>query len=116
MTRLRTAGLKVNAKKSLFCQHQIEYLGYLISRDGIKPVNSKIKTMLALQPPKNLKELRSVLGMVQFYRDMWEKRTHVLSPLTDLVGECGDKTSNKKRSPAEKNSTGMTCIKKLLMK
>ena len=97
MTRLRAAGLKVNAEKSLVCQHQIEYLGYLMSRDGIKPVNSKIKTILALQPPKNLKELRSVLGMVQFYRDMWEKRTHILSPLTDLVGECGDKTSNKKK-------------------
>ena len=48
MTRLRQAGLKVNAEKSLFCQHQIEYLVCLISRDGTKPVNSKIKAILAL--------------------------------------------------------------------
>ena len=53
MTRLRQAGLKVNAEKSLFCQHQIDYLVCLISRDGIKPVNSKIKATVALESPKS---------------------------------------------------------------
>ena len=52
ITMLREAGLKVNTEKSLFCQHQIEYLVYLISRDDVKPVNSKIKAILALEPPK----------------------------------------------------------------
>ena len=27
--------------------------------------------------------------MVQYYRDVWEKRSHMIAPLTDLVGECG---------------------------
>ena len=100
--RLREAGLKINAEKSLFCVRQIEYLGYLITRDGIKPVDSKVNAILNLEPPKNVKELRRVLGMVQFYRDMWEKRTHILSPLTDLLGECADKTSSKNKKRTRK--------------
>ena len=27
--------------------------------------------------------------MVQYYHDLWEKRSHLLAPLTDLVGKCG---------------------------
>ena len=34
--------------------------------------------------------------MVQFYRDLWSKRSHILAPLTDLVGECGHTKATKK--------------------
>jgi len=37
LRRLRKAGLKVNAAKSFFCTHEIEYLGYILTRGGIKP-------------------------------------------------------------------------------
>jgi hypothetical protein len=37
LTRLRDVGLKVNAAKSSFYAHQIEYLGYILTREGIKP-------------------------------------------------------------------------------
>jgi hypothetical protein len=37
LTRLRDAGLKVNAAKSSFCANEIEYLGYILTRDRIKP-------------------------------------------------------------------------------
>jgi hypothetical protein len=52
LTRLQDAGLKMNADKSNFCTLEMEYLGYILTRDGIKP-----------QP----KELRRFLGMVQYY-------------------------------------------------
>jgi hypothetical protein len=41
--------------------------------------------------------LRRVLGIIQYYRDIWEKRTDLLAPLTDLVGECGTTKSTKKK-------------------
>jgi len=102
LKRLQTAGLKVNAAKSLFCTTRIEYLGYIIDRQGIKPCENKVKAILDLQPPTNLKELRKILEMVQFYRDMWEKRTHNLAPLTDLVGQCSTKTGNNKKKTTKK--------------
>ncbi len=37
LRRLHEAGLKVNAAKSLFCTHKTEYLGYILTRGGIKP-------------------------------------------------------------------------------
>ena len=73
-------------KNHHFFAPEIEYLGYLLTKDGIKPVQKKIQAVLDLQPPTILKELCKFLGMVQFYRDMWKQRSHILAPLTDLVG------------------------------
>ena len=95
LTRLREAGLKVNADKSKFCAHETEYLGYILTRDGIKPQSNKIEAILAIHPPTNVKELRRFLGMVQYYRDMWMRRSDMLAPLTDLVGECGQTKTTK---------------------
>ncbi len=55
--RLRDAGLKVNATKSFFCTAETEYLGYILTRGGVKPQNKKIQAILALNPPNNVKEL-----------------------------------------------------------
>ena len=86
--RLREAGLKVNGNKSFFAKTELEYLGYWITRDGIKPLPDKVRAILALEPPKNRRELRSFIGIVNYYRDMWIRRSHVLAPLASL-------TSNK---------------------
>ncbi len=61
LTRLRDTSLKVNAAKSLFCAHDIEYLGYILTRGGIKPQPKKVQAILALNPPNNVKELRHFL-------------------------------------------------------
>ncbi len=61
LRRLRDAGLKVNAAKSFFCIHEIEYLGYILTRGGIKPQQKKVKAILALNPPTNVKEPRHFL-------------------------------------------------------
>jgi hypothetical protein len=90
LARLRDAGIKVNAAKSLFCAHEIEYLSYILTREGIKPQPKKVQAILALHLPNNVKELRHVLGMVQYYWDMWARRSEMLAPLTELVGECGE--------------------------
>ncbi len=84
------------AANSFFCTHEIEYLGYILSRGGIKPQPKKVQAILALNPPNNVKELRYFLGMVQYYRDMWVKCSEMLAPLSNLVGECGETKTNRK--------------------
>ncbi len=79
------AGLKVNAKKSFFAKSELEYLGYWVTRDGIQPVKSKVEAMLKVAPPKTKKQLRGFIGLVNYYRDMWAKRSHVLAPLAALT-------------------------------
>ncbi len=86
LRRLCDAGLKVNAENLTFSALEIEYLGYILTRDGIKPQSNKVQALLVIQPPTNVKELRHFLGMVQYYRDLWARRSKMLAPLTSLVG------------------------------
>ena len=81
LTRLRDAGLKVNIKKSFFAQEKLEYLGYWITREGIQPVAKKVLAIANIAAPKTKKELRRFIGLVNYYRDMWVRRSHVLAPL-----------------------------------
>jgi hypothetical protein len=96
--RLRDAGLKVNAAKSFFCTAETEYLGYILTRGGVKPQKKKIQAILALNPHNNVKELRQFLGMVQYYQDMWAMCSEMLAPFTDLVGACEETKTTKKNN------------------
>ncbi len=72
------AGLKVNAEQSTFCTLEIEYLGYMLTRNFIKPHSNKVQAILAIQPPKGVKQLRHSLGMVHYYCDLWEDKATCL--------------------------------------
>ena len=88
--RIRKAGLKINAKKCSFGLKEIPYLGYIITRDGIKPDPKKVQGILDIEKPKTTTECRKLIGMVQYYRDMWKRRSHILAPLTEAsVGKKG---------------------------
>jgi hypothetical protein len=53
--QLCDAGLKVNAAKSTFCALEIEYLGYVLTRDGIKPQSNKVQAILSIKPPTGVR-------------------------------------------------------------
>jgi hypothetical protein len=44
-----------------------------------------VKAILKLSPPKTKRQFGHFLGMINYYRDMWQKRSHMLAPLTGLV-------------------------------
>ena len=98
----------------MFCAHEIEYLTYILTRGGIKPQPKKVQAILALNPPNNVKELRHILGMVQYYRDMWARCSKMLAPLTDLVGECGETKITKKDKTKNKPWRGIQFINRCL--
>ena len=85
--RLQKAGLKVNARKSCFSAHKFDFLGYHVTRDGVMPIPKKIEAIQTLAVPKNRKKLRQFIGMINFYRDMWQKRSELLAPLTALTSK-----------------------------
>ncbi len=53
--------LKVNAEKSTFCALEIEYLGCVLTRDGIKPQSNKVQAILMIQSPTNVKQALEVI-------------------------------------------------------
>ena len=85
LARLSTAGMRINASKSKFFAEQTEYLGYWITRKGIQPVQSKVEAILKIKAPTTRKELRHFIGIVNYYRDMWFRRSELLAPLTSLT-------------------------------
>ncbi len=100
--QLCDAGLKINAAKSFFYAQETEYLGYILTRGGIKPQPKKVQAILALNPPNNVKELQQFLGMVPYYRDMRQKCSEMLAPLTNLVRECGETKTTKRNKTKKK--------------
>ncbi|XP_037871610.1 uncharacterized protein K02A2.6-like [Bombyx mori] len=85
--RLQNAGLKVNLKKCNFLQNQIEYLGHIIDKHGIHPTKSKIDAITKAPAPCNAKELRSFLGLVNFYERFVPHLHGICSDLHDLTSE-----------------------------
>jgi len=88
---VQRAGLKVNITKSFFARSQLEYLGYWITRNGIKPMCDKVKAIMKIAKPKNQKEVRSFIGVVNYYRDMWIRGSNVLAPLAALTCQAKDR-------------------------
>ena len=87
LKRIKQAGLKINAEKSFFGKGEIEYLGYWVTRNGVQPMPKKVDAILQMEEPKNRKQLRGFIGLVNYYRDMWRHRSHVLAPLTQLTSK-----------------------------
>jgi len=73
---MQKAGLKINAGKSHFGINEVEYLGYVVTRERIKANPKKVKAIMELQRPTTTTEVQRVIGLVQYYRDLWEKRSH----------------------------------------
>ena len=85
LTILEKHGFQINAKKCSFASTQADYLGFRINREGVSPLEKKVRAILALKEPGTRRQVRSFLGFIQYYRDMYRLRSHILAPLTALT-------------------------------
>ncbi|XP_043225249.1 uncharacterized protein K02A2.6-like isoform X2 [Amphibalanus amphitrite] len=85
LRRLQEAGLKVRASKCQFMMQNVEYLGHLIDRNGIRPTPAKVRAIRDAPVPKSVKELLSFLGMVTYYAKYLPSRADKLAPLYELL-------------------------------
>ena len=87
LSRLSKMGLQVNPRKSFWARDEVEYLGFIINREGVRPQVKKIQGMLDLKQLSSQKEVRGFIGMANFYRSMWPRRSATLGPLNELTGK-----------------------------
>ncbi|KAG7301746.1 hypothetical protein JYU34_014734 [Plutella xylostella] len=84
MSRLCENGLKLKRNKCEFFVDEIKYLGYIICKDGVKTDPDKIKAMSEMAQPQNVTQLRSFLGLVNFY-GRFVKNMSSIFPLYELL-------------------------------
>ena len=84
-TRLKTAGLKLKLEKCCFFKKHIQYLGHLISADGIQPLPEKLESIAKMPAPKNPKEVKQFLGLVGYYRKFVPRFADISRVLTHLT-------------------------------
>ena len=75
-------GLKRNIKESYFGQTDMEYLCFWLIRTGVRPINKKVEAIVKITPPENQECVCSSIGLVKYYKGIWDKRSHFLKPLT----------------------------------
>ncbi|XP_063379687.1 uncharacterized protein K02A2.6-like [Cydia fagiglandana] len=82
---LQSNGLKVRKDKCEFFVDEVKYLGFIINKDGVRVDTDKVAPIIRMSPPTNVSELRSFLGMVNFYGKFIKHLSDILVPLYELL-------------------------------
>ncbi|MBW0594173.1 hypothetical protein O181_133888 [Austropuccinia psidii MF-1] len=85
LSRLRANNLFAKVSKCLFHVSSVEYLGYVVSSEGLKMDQAKVQKILNWPPPRNLKALQSFLGFANFYRRFIKNYSKKISSLTSFL-------------------------------
>ena len=83
--RLRQAGLKLKMSKCDFFKKHTQYLGHLISDEGIHPLPEKLESIWKMSVPTNPKEVKQFLGLVGYYRKFIPRFSDISRVLTKLT-------------------------------
>ena len=83
--QLRKAELKHKLQKCSFFKKHIQYLGHLISDEGIQPLLEKLESIAKMPVPKNAKQVKQFLGLVGYYRKFVPRFTDISRILTKLT-------------------------------
>lgn len=83
--RLRSAGLTLKPSKCLFARPEVTYLGHVISKKGVHADISKVQAVQSFPVPKNQQQLRSFLGLCNYYKKFVKGYSHIVSPLNKLL-------------------------------
>lgn len=87
--RLHSHGLKLKQNKCLFLVDEVKYLGFIISKDGIKVDTEKVEAISKIPRPQDVTELKSFLGLVNFYAKFIKKLEYHFSAVIQPFKERG---------------------------
>ena len=90
--RLRKAGVTLKLEKCVFACESIDFIGYNISKEGVKPQKSLMDAIENFARPTTRTELKRFLGTIGFYRNFVRDFSDISSPLNHLTSEKVDFT------------------------
>ena len=85
LEELITSGVKVQLGKCVFFMEKVSWLGHTLSREGISPDPQGVETVQNLGPAKNVKELRSIIGTLNYFKDFIDKYSDIVAPMSALL-------------------------------
>ena len=97
---LESSGFTVNLKKCAFFQKEITFCGYTISAQGVLPMQSNVNAVLEAPEPKNVSEVKSFLGMLNYYQNYIPSLSTVAEPIHRLLRKGAEWSWGEKQSQA----------------
>ena len=85
--KIRESGMLLSRTKCHFCRHKANYLGHVISEQGVETDPSKTEKIKTWPRPRNVDELRKFLGFSGYYRRFVKDYSKIAAPLYKLLGE-----------------------------
>ena len=82
---IKVNGLRLKLNKCAFMQDEVIYLGYKINKDGMFPVKEKIEAIKSAKKPTNVSELKSFLGLLNYYHRHFQNFADTVEPLHNLL-------------------------------
>ena len=82
---LRSANLTLHPSKCKFATKQVKYLGHYVSKDGLRVNPENTEKIRNCKSPINVKQLRSALGMMGYYRKFVKDYAKIAQPLNNLL-------------------------------
>ena len=83
--KLRAADLKLKEIKCNFLKKHIQYLGHIVSGEGIKPLPEKLSSINRMLQPKSPKEVKQYLGLIGYYRKVVPRFSDLARPFNALT-------------------------------
>ena len=83
--KLRAADLELKEIKCNFLKKHIQYLGHIVSGEGITPLPEKLSSIKRMLPPKSPKEVKQFLGLIGYYRKFVPRFSDLARPLNALM-------------------------------
>ena len=83
--RLQENGIRLNPAKCIIFQSGPEFLGHWIDKNGIRPLPQKMDAVMQAKSPTNVTELKSYLGLLNYYAKFLPNLATTLHPLHDLL-------------------------------
>ena len=81
LDRLSKRGVRLQKEKCLFSAPEVEYLGHVVSEKGLRPIESKYRAIRDAPQPQNLTQLKSYLGLLNYYSRVLPNISTTLQPL-----------------------------------
>eukprot|EP00745_Piridium_sociabile_P008697 TRINITY_DN158_c0_g1_i1.p1 TRINITY_DN158_c0_g1~~TRINITY_DN158_c0_g1_i1.p1 ORF type:complete len:1374 (-),score=188.80 TRINITY_DN158_c0_g1_i1:1054-5175(-) len=83
--RFEEHNLKLKLKKCQFLRETVHYLGFVIGKDGISPEEEKVRAIRDMPAPSTVREVRSLMGMLSYYRRFVPNFSKIAEPIVTLT-------------------------------